>query len=62
MAGREWIYFEMTSNAVDTDIYNMMLVTAYKNEMLAFNFNSTVDEIETYRKSFHSSIESISIK
>jgi hypothetical protein len=62
MGGREWIYFEMTSNAIDTNIYNMMLVTAYNNEMLLFNFNSTIEEIETYRKSFHSSIESISIK
>jgi|TARA_R110000868_G_scaffold317817_2_gene578633 hypothetical protein len=60
--GREWIYFEMTSNAIDTGIYNIMLFTPYGKKMLAFNFNSTIDEIEQYKPVFYKSIESIAVK
>ena len=41
LAGRKWIYFEMTSTAIDTDIHNIMLVASFQGKMLVFNFNST---------------------
>lgn len=60
--GRKWVYFEMKSNAVDADIYNMMLFTPYDKKMLVFNFNSTTDEIEQYRQTFYQSIDTIMVK
>ena len=62
LAGRNWIYLEMTSNAVDTDIYNMMLVTGYEGKMLVFNFNSTKEEFPQYEKRLRKSLNSISFK
>ena len=33
---------------MDTDIYNIMLVTSYGQEMLMFNFNSTKEDFSIY--------------
>ena len=60
-SNQEWVYLEMTSSAIDTDIYNMMLLTSYKNQMLIFNFNSTKGEIDKYRSQLGKSINSISL-
>lgn len=57
--GKEWIFMEMTSNAVDTDIHNIMLATSYESEMLVFNFNSTVEEFSKYEAELRESIETI---
>lgn len=62
LSGRQWIYFELTSTAIDTDIYNIMILTAYKNKMLIFNFNSTKEEFKKYEKFLRKSIKSIKIK
>jgi len=59
--GTDWIYMEMTSNAIDTEIYNMMLVTGYENQMLVFNFNSTKKDFPKYEAQLRKSIESISL-
>jgi len=59
LAEKQWIYLEMTSNAVDTDIHNIMLLTSYGKEMLAFNFNSTKDEFVKYEDQLRTSIRSI---
>jgi hypothetical protein len=60
--GKKWIYFEMTSHAIDTDIYNIILVTPYKGKTLMFNFNSTREEFPKIEKELRASIESIRIK
>ncbi len=61
LADREWIFLEMTSNAIDTDIYNILLVTNYGKEMLVFNFNSTKEDFPKYEKLLRQSVESIKI-
>lgn len=40
--GTRWVHFEFTSQAIDTRIHNDMLFTSFRNDMLGFNFNSTV--------------------
>jgi hypothetical protein len=62
LAGKKWGYMEMTSHAVDTDIYNIMLFTGYNNQMLIFNFNSTTEEFPKYEASLRRSLGSIQIK
>ena len=62
LAGQEWIFLEMTSTAVDTDIHNIMLATPHKGALLIFNFNSTKEEFPEVEKSLRKSLKSISIK
>jgi hypothetical protein len=62
LSGRKWVYLELTSTAVDTDIYNIMLVTGYKDQTLFFNFNSTKEEFKKYERALRESINSIKIK
>ncbi|CAA6677571.1 Unannotated [Lentimonas sp. CC4] len=52
----------MTSNAVDADIYNIMLITGLNGQMLAFNFNSTKSDFPKYENSLRESIKSIKLK
>lgn len=59
LSGKKWIYLEMTSNAIDTDIYNILLVTSYGKEMLVFNFNSTKEEFPKYEAKLRESIITI---
>lgn len=61
LSGREWIYLELTSNAIDTDIYNIVLVTSYGKEMLVFNFNSTKEDFAKYEKTLRSSVNTIKV-
>ena len=61
IAGQRWLFMEMTSNAVDTDIHNMMLITGLDDQMLIFNFNSTQQEFPTVEKALRSSLRSITI-
>lgn len=61
MKGQQWIYFEMTSRAVDTDIYNIMLVTPHRGKMLVFNFNSTKGEFPSVEKELRKSLETIAV-
>ncbi len=62
LAGRKWGYMEMTSTAIDTDIYNIMLFTGYKGQMLIFNFNSTKEEFSKYEGVLRKSLNTINIK
>jgi len=59
---RHWVYVEMTSHAVDTDIYNIVLATPYKGKLLMFNFNSTKEEFPKLENALRESIESIVVK
>ena len=61
LSGQQWIYLEMTSNAIDTDIHNIMLVTSYKKRMLVFNFNSTKQDFAKYEAILRKSIETIKL-
>lgn len=62
ISGKKWLHLEMTSNAIDTDIYNIMLVTSYGKQMLTFNFNSTKSDFKNYETALRKSIGSIEIK
>jgi len=61
LSGQKWIMIEMTSNAVDTDIYNIMLVTGYEGKMLVFNFNSTKEDFPKYEAKLRKSLRSITL-
>ena len=61
LAGQRWLFLEMTSNAIDTDIHNMMLVTGLGDQMLVFNFNSTKEEFPTVEGALRTSLNSITI-
>lgn len=59
--GRDWVHFEMTSSAIDTDIHNEMLFTAFDGRMLGFNFNATVALHGQYKDALQKSRDSIRI-
>jgi hypothetical protein len=60
-SGRKWLFMEMTSSALDTDIYNIMMITGYEKRMLIFNFNSTKEDFPKYEKALRASLDSIKI-
>lgn len=62
LQGQRWIYLEMTSQAIDTDIHNIMLVTSHKGKLLLFNFNSTRNEFPNVEAALRKSIKSIILK
>lgn len=62
MAGQRWIFLEMTSSAVDTDIYNIMLITPFEGKMLIFNFNSTKEDFVQQEAALRASVASIRLK
>ncbi len=61
-AGQRWIYLEMTSSAIDTDIYNIMLITPFDGQMLVFNFNATKEDFATQEAALRASVASIRLK
>lgn len=61
LSGKSWIYFEMTSNAENVDIYNIMLLTSYGKEMLIFNINSTNEEFSKYESDLRHSVKTIKL-
>ncbi|MCL6418121.1 hypothetical protein [Aestuariirhabdus haliotis] len=61
LSGKRWLYLEMTSNAVNADIHNIMLLTSYGEEMLIFNFNSTKDDFPKYETRLRESIQTIQL-
>lgn len=61
LAGQKWIFMEMTSSAIDTDIYNILLITSYEKKMLMFNFNSTKEDFIKYELALRKSIDTINI-
>ncbi len=57
--GQEWLMFEMASNAIDTDIHNILLATILDNKLLIFNFNSVEEDFKKYESALRESIASI---
>ena len=62
ISGQKWAQLEFISNTIDSKVYNIFLVTGYKNKMVVFNFNSTLKEFEDYKSAFKKSIKSITLK
>ncbi len=62
MAGQRWIFLELTSSAIDTDIYNIMLITPFDGKMLIFNFNSTKEDFAHQEAALRASVASIRLK
>jgi hypothetical protein len=42
--GRRWVHFEFTSKAPDVPLWNDMYFTSFQNRLLAFNFNSVLQQ------------------
>jgi hypothetical protein len=61
LGDREWIYFEFKSNAADTEINNIMLMTSFDGKMLVFNLNSTFADFKTHEPALRASIQSIRV-
>ena len=59
--GQKWLLMEMTSNAIDTDIYNILLMTGYNGRMVVFNFNSTKEEFPKYEAALRKSLNSVTL-
>ena len=51
----------MTSNAIDTDIYNILLCTPYEGKLVLFNFNSTKEDFPKYEESLRKSLGTVSV-
>jgi hypothetical protein len=58
---REWFYAEFSSNQPDAYLYNMILMTAYEGQTLAFNFNSIMGEKENYKAIYYESMKSMKV-
>ena len=61
IAGREWVMLELTSSAVDTDVYNIMLITSFRGRMLALNFNSTKQDFAQMESVLRRSVASVKL-
>lgn len=59
MNWKAWVYMEFTSEAVDTDIHNIVLFTTHQGQVVMFNFNSRSAEFEEYEEALRKSIDSI---
>ena len=60
--GRKWARLELMSNAIDTDIHNIILITSFEGMPLMFNFNSIKEEVGALGFELDKSIKSIRIE
>jgi len=60
--GNKWVHLEFQSNAVDTEIRNIVLMTALDNGLVMLNFNATVNDYESYKAVLEKSQKSIEIR
>lgn len=60
-AGQEWVYLEMTSSAVDTDVYNIIMMTGIDDQTVVLNFNSTREDFPKYEDALRKTMNSIRI-
>lgn len=61
IGGLRWSYVESTSTAIGTDIYNIVLMAAYRGDSLVFNFNPTNAEFAVMEPRPRASIASIGL-
>jgi hypothetical protein len=61
LGGAKWIYFEVQSEAVDTQIRNMMLFTAVDCGMVSVNFNSTLSDYAAHAAALARSRDSLKV-
>jgi hypothetical protein len=59
--GRKWIHLELTSNAVDQDVHNIVRITFHEGKLLLFNFNSTKAEFPKYEQELRRCIDSVRV-
>ena len=62
MNGRDWVHFEVKSDAPDIDLHNHQYSTSFNGGALVFGFNSTVKEYDQYKDAFMKSAETITVK
>jgi hypothetical protein len=55
----EWVYLEFKSNAIDTQIHNIILFTSWEGQMLIFNFNATAADFQELEPALRASIHSL---
>jgi hypothetical protein len=60
--GKKWIFLEFTSNAIDRDIHNMMLVTIFRGRALVVNFNSSKSEFQKVGAELKGCIQTLIVK
>jgi len=60
-SGQKWLLMELTSSAIDTDIYNILLMTGFEGKMLVFNFNSTKADFPKYEAALRKSLKSVKL-
>jgi hypothetical protein len=49
----------MTSNAIDADIHNIILMAAWQGKMVVFNFNATKADFIMLESALRASMKSI---
>ena len=59
--GQRWARLEFMSNAIDTDIHNVLLIAALDGQPVMFNFNSTKEEFPLIENTLTKSMNSIRI-
>jgi hypothetical protein len=62
LAGLDWAYYELTSNALDTDIHNIILMGPWGGKLVVFNFNATKADFEKLEPTLRASMNSITLK
>lgn len=60
--GKKFIYLELTSNAIDQDIHNIILITFFQKQMFMINFNATKAEFKTIGSTLQNCASSLVIK
>ena len=61
ISGQKWIQMEFTSNTIDSEVYNIFLITGAHHQMHILNLNSTPKEFPKYEKALRAIIESIKL-
>lgn len=59
---RQWVHFEIKSEAPDVDLHNHQYTTSFNGGALVFGFNSTVKEYAQFQDVFLKSAQSIIVR
>ena len=59
---RQWVHFEIKSEAPDVDLHNHQYTTSFNGGALVFGFNSTVKEYQQFQDAFLKSAQCITVK